>query len=1032
MKKRLHHAASLFGLLLTVFGPVMAVRANPLLQGGNCVLNGSAYRDFNADGERTSAQEVGVADILVTAYDASGNAIDSATTDDTGAYSLTALPAAEEVRLEFTSLPSYLYYGPAGAGSSTSVAFVTCGTNQGTIDIGVANPGQYCDLTPDIVTTCFTIGDQAGNNEPVLVSVPYTAGSTDLTSQPVGGRFDGSNTYLATADDIGSNWGIAYRRQSNLLYTAAYLKRHAGFGPDGPGAIYAVNPGGGASLLTTLPAAANGEALHTDGTPYADRPTFNPWLIDSEAYNLVGKRSLGGMTISDDDNTLYVVNLFDRSLYAIPVDDPGSATSFAIPTSLPNCPSANDARPFAVEFQDGLAYVGITCSAESSQSQSDLRGYVYTFDPTSSAFSLVFDFPLNYGRGCVNGADDPTCNTVQPAEWLPWIAETNPPTWPLDFSTPDTVTYPQPMFSSIDFDNNGDLLIGLRDRWGDMGGNYALSVVAGDTELYGVITAGDILRACLTSPGNWSLEGNGSCGSVTTGGSGNTGQGPGSPGGEYYYQDNLIDFHDELSLGSLLQVSGQTDMVATVFDPIPISSQLFDGGFRWMDNQSGQTARAYRIYDGAQGSPTLFGKANGLGGIAALCPPAPIEIGNRVWFDVDGDGVQDADEPAVTGVTVSLYDAGGGFIGQVVTNSQGEYLFSSQSFALEPGTNYVLRMDNPADFAANGPLDGWFLTANNTDESQRDSDAVLTGGIPQISLATGGFGDNDHTFDFGFTQAAPEAALQLVKSVDNPQAQAGDTVVYTYVVTNIGQTEIVIDELIDDQLGPITVSPTTLQPGDSATGTSQPVTLQADALPLTNIAVVNGRRTDTNEPLTDTDTVTVGESTSGGGTGGSTDGSTTNVSTGSPSFRKSVNPPFAQVGDTVTWTITVSNTTDAAISNVSVTDTMPNGLEILSVSSSSGNVSYSGQTVTFTMDSLAPGHSVTISIVTRVVSSDAFILDNQAFFANLNQTASARLVLASELVRTGEVPWWRTPLIALTLVLVAGAGYEVVRRRTAA
>ncbi|MBL9089015.1 MAG: carboxypeptidase regulatory-like domain-containing protein, partial [Planctomycetia bacterium] len=50
-------------------------------------------------------------------------------------------------------------------------------------------------------------------------------------------------------------------------------------------------------------------------------------------------------------------------------------------------------------------------------------------------------------------------------------------------------------------------------------------------------------------------------------------------------------------------------------------------------------------------------------------------IGDRVWFDVDGDGVQDAGEAGIAGVTLELVNAAGQVIATEVTNSAGSYLF---------------------------------------------------------------------------------------------------------------------------------------------------------------------------------------------------------------------------------------------------------------------------------------------------------------------------------------------------------------------
>jgi uncharacterized repeat protein (TIGR01451 family) len=928
MKNHLRLFVSLLSACIMFFGVSMPVLARPAQQ-ANCVITGTVYRDFNASGAR-DALEPPVAGIVVTAYNQAGGTIQAVTTNAQGQYTLNQLPDAAEVRIEFTGLPSFLRYGPDGTGSYTSVVFVTCGQNPGVVDLAVANPGQHCVPDVEVATTCFRLGDaNTGPNagESVLLSIPYTAGSTDLTSLPVGGRFDGSNTVLAGTDDIGAVYGLAYQRQSATLFAGAFLKRHTDFGSNGPGAIYAINTTTGAiSPFTTLTAANAGEALHTNGTPYADRPAEDPWLIDSEAFTLVGKRGLGEMTMSDDDTTLWVVNLFDRRLYSIPVNNPGGATSFAIPTSLPNCPATGDARPFAVTYEDGLVYVGVTCTAESTQNRAQMRAYVYSFNPSGGGFSLVLDFPLAYERRCADDAANPACVTDFPADWRPWTDD-----FRTDFAVVDGgltyITYPQPWLTDIAFDNNGDMILALRDRNADQMGNAAYSTFSGDLANYIAIGPGDLLRACRNG-GGWTLESNGSCGGVTTGGSANVGQGPGSPGGEYYFEDNLVDFHDEDGMGAIFQMPGQPYVMGTFFDPIPINSELADGGFRWLDNQTGQTTRAYRVFNGTLGDIATFAKANGLGGIEAFCPPAPIEIGNRVWYDIDNDGIQDPGEPYGAGVTVNLYDTNGNLIASTITNAQGEYLFTSLNDGVQFNTDYVIRLDNPADYAPGGPLFEWFLTRNNAGADLRDSDAILASGFPTITMRTGGPGDNDHTFDFGFSR------LQNICCDDDDG---------------------------DDDDG-----------GSGEFGVSDDLYID-----------------------------------------------------------KSLDQPFGQPGDVVTWTIRVWHTRGDAIPSVTVQDAMPRGLEILSATATAGNVSVSGQNITIVISPLNPGQTVTITIRTRISSNpDSLILDNTVFADGASDTA--RLVIAGELVRTGETPWWRTPLILLGAGLVlSGAGYAARRRYTA-
>jgi uncharacterized repeat protein (TIGR01451 family) len=67
----------------------------------------------------------------------------------------------------------------------------------------------------------------------------------------------------------------------------------------------------------------------------------------------------------------------------------------------------------------------------------------------------------------------------------------------------------------------------------------------------------------------------------------------------------------------------------------------------------------------------------------------PARLGDYVWLDLNRDGIQDANEPGVSGVTVLLFqviDGEGVFTGQsTTTDENGFYLFDN----LEPGQYYV-------------------------------------------------------------------------------------------------------------------------------------------------------------------------------------------------------------------------------------------------------------------------------------------------------------------------------------------------------
>jgi hypothetical protein len=304
------------------------------------------------------------------------------------------------------------------------------------------------------------------------------------------------------------------------------------------------------------------------------------------------------------------------------------------------------------------------------------------------------------------------------------------------------------MLTGIAFDR-GDMILALRDRFGDQTG---YNVPTPDYSRYSNgIPSGDILRACLTTPedpsGGWILEKNASCGGIQTAG-GNNARGPG--GGEYYYQNNYPLYYDHIGLGSVIQVPGFPGTINTVYNP---TDTVFSGGVRTYDNITGTTSNRYRIYDSSLAGAAS--QASGLGGMAVFCQSAPVEIGHRIWLDTNGNGIQDANEPPIVGVTVHLYAANGTTLLQTTTtNARGEY-----AFTVSPYVNYVIKVDNPADYTGATSLNGSSLTAaNQGSDTLASSKAILpfsgkpigAANYPFINVAPLLPGGNVHTYDIGF------------------------------------------------------------------------------------------------------------------------------------------------------------------------------------------------------------------------------------------------------------------------------------------
>ena len=386
-----------------------AAPAVPCIPGTPNVVGGVVFQDDNASGARSvlpaRPNEAGVGGVTVTAYDVNNTPLASIVTDPDGTYVLN-IPDGTNVRIEFTNYPAGYFSGPFGADSATSVTFVQ--SPNCSVDLGLVIPSQVCPTNPELATNCYVSGYQLTRTLPVLVSFPYTAGGVTLV--PSGNQPPPADE--ADSDQAGTTWGLAHQRQSNSLFAAAFMKRHTGFGPGGTGAIYRINrtlaPGNPSRATVFLD--LNALFGSTGADPHPLGTDFNR---DPLSWDAVGKISLGDIDISEDEQTLWAVSLNDRQLYEIPIGVPpvappaGSIGRFPVPSPT-DCPNpATDIRPFAVGVNRGLVYVGMVCSAESTVSpgnpqgdRTQLRAYVYSFNPTTDTFAQVLNFRLDYTRGC--------------------------------------------------------------------------------------------------------------------------------------------------------------------------------------------------------------------------------------------------------------------------------------------------------------------------------------------------------------------------------------------------------------------------------------------------------------------------------------------------------------------------------------------------------------------------------------------------------------------------------------------------------
>ncbi len=728
-------------------------------------VTGKVFRDFDANGQQTSISpiEPAVAGVTVKAFNTNGTQAGStATTLANGTYTI-AVGTASPLRIEFSNLPSSYYSGPKGVSSGTSIQFVNGG---GTANLGINYPADFCGTSPKLVTPCYENGTplNGGNsaNDPFIVTIPYTPagnGTAGTTSE---------NGYLSKGAEVGSTWGMAYQRSSKFIFTSALLKRHSGFGLGGPGAIYKIDVSG-STQITTLFVDLKADLGIDVGVDSRNQTSAVDSLSkiktlpnhDSTAFGNVGKMSLGAIEISDDEKTMWVINNFDKKLYELPIGSPAIKPTTKIAHTLPDPGCTNGVfRPWAVKFWRGKVYVGGVCTAEKSGgTNADLKAYIYSFNPGDANpdnFTQIISFPLNYPRGITSV--DAIIQTS--AAWKPWIAKWSDITNPIPGTGAFNQTIcPQPILSDIEFDVDGSMIVGFMDRAGHQLGNKNYSPNKNDFNIYEGVSAGDLLRIGFSN-GVYTLEKDATANGIISGGNNQSpSQGPGN--GEFYWQDmysknankNLPSLvsgsgHQEISLGGLAILLGNNEVVETVFDPV---SAVRAGGIRWFDNTNGSSPRGYEVFgQDAGGQGVTFGKANGLGDLELLCASQPIEVGNRLWYDTDKDGIQDAGEPVLTGVTVELWKGGVKIETKTTDAVTGEYYFTGLAAS---SVNYEIRVPNISGTSKQTQLAGLMLTTTKAGTNNEiDSDAIVSGTNTYASIFfnTGNAGENNHTLDAGF------------------------------------------------------------------------------------------------------------------------------------------------------------------------------------------------------------------------------------------------------------------------------------------
>lgn len=262
---------------------------------------------------------------------------------------------------------------------------------------------------------------------------------------------------------------------------------------------------------------------------------------------------------------------------------------------------------------------------------------------------------------------------------------------------------------------------------------------------------------------------------------------------------NLYDSADNLIATTVTDASGLYS-----FTNVPPNTYYVEfvepAGYDFVPQDQGADDAVDSDADVATGKTATFTLATGEANTtidAGLSPDESASISDFVWVDTNQNGIQDASEPGLAGVTVNLYDGAGNLLATATTDGTGFYMFSG----LTPGDYYV-------EFVA--PV-GYSLTPQDQGvDDAVDSDADTTTGQTAVFTITSG--ESNTTIDAGLYQPGSVSDFVWEDANQNGIQDAGEAGLAGVTVNLYDSADNLIATTTTDASG--FYSFTGLDPGD--------------------------------------------------------------------------------------------------------------------------------------------------------------------------------------------------------------------------
>ena len=637
---------------------------------GGSDIGDTIYFDSNGDGDE-DAGESGVAGVTVALLDDSGNVIATTITDDNGNYLFPDLPAGD-YQVQVTDTDNVL----------------------GELDV-TGNPIDDGGAI-DNIGSVITVDGSTGNLDQDFGYAPLNHGSGDgLIGDTIFLDIDGNGTMDGNDTGLEGVTVTLTDTSGNVVSTITDENGNYSFGDLDPNATYTVTVN-----TATLPSGMFISADPDGGS-------------DSISVVNLGAAGTDGVADPDGDNGLNLGQDFGYT-----ADNPATSGTDESNTLSGTIWEDSNADG-TLDGSEAERLEGVTIALY------DNDGNIIATTATDASGNYTF-MGLPDGQYVVDVTDD--------ANVLNGMWHSDGPNDGSDNNSQDDVY-------SVDLDSANASSAGVTDSTADFGyyvdpassGNFVWNDANGD----GVQNNGEtgIDSAEVTLEIEYP---NGTVVTLTT----TTGDDPSTLAIEtgWYSFENLLADEDYNSGGTGSGGSEPTYTISVAtpagYAPSPVDTTASGGNDQNdSDNHNGVAATLTQgVTDTTQNSdPTAEANPSASYDFGFMQTGAAV-IGNYVWVDENGDGVQDAGEPGIPNVAVQLIDSSGNIV-TTTTDTNGGYLFTDV-----PAGTYTVTVNTssmPVGLATNPTF---------------DEDGI---GTPHTSEVTVTDGEEHLTADFGYNWSSP-------------------------------------------------------------------------------------------------------------------------------------------------------------------------------------------------------------------------------------------------------------------------------------